>query len=340
MAPRDYLENRLQVLAPLIADENMIEIAINEDGRVWIERAGDSHMALSELCLTPTDARDLAGLIANRQRLSLTEEEPAISTTIEFAGATLRCQAIIPPASAGGTVISFRVFRHRPADQQPCRFGFLRAQATSLEDERAETLRRIRDMAVGRDDPDEFLRACVDARMNIVISGGTSSGKTELARRLLWMVAPEHRLALIEDSAELLPAHENVVSLIADRSETSPRSAAKLLEMTLRLRPDRIILGELRGIEAVTFLEAINTGHEGSFTTVHATSARKAVSRLAFLVMRAGMPLTLSEIREYVLNSIDVIVQTGRVGTQRGILETWFPALDGMATGEGPGSIT
>ena len=137
------------------------------------------------------------------------------------------------------------------------------------------------------------------------------------------------RLVLIEDSAELLPGHENVVSLIAERVETSARSADKLLEMTLRLRPDRIILGELRGVEAVTFLEAINTGHEGSFTTLHATTARKAVNRLAFLVMRAGMPLTLTEIRDYVRESIDVIVQTGRVGKERGILETYFPALDG-----------
>ena len=329
MAAHGHLESKLRVLAPLIEAPDMIEVAINGDGRVWIERAGESHMTLSDLRLDPVTVRDIAGNITNRKQLSLTDEQPAISTTIEFAGATLRCQAIIPPASAGGTVISFRVFRHRPAEEQPCRFGFLRAQATSLEDERVEALRKIRDMAVSGHDPDEFLRACVDARMNIVISGGTSSGKTELARRLLWMVAPEHRLALIEDSAELLPAQENVVSLIADRSEKSARSADRLLEMTLRLRPDRIILGELRGIEAVTFLEAINTGHEGSFTTVHATSARKAVSRLAFLVMRAGMPLTLTEIRQYVLNSIDVIVQTGRIGAERGILETWFPALDG-----------
>lgn len=340
MAAHGHLESKLRVLAPLIEAPDMIEIAINGDGRVWIERAGESHMTPADLRLDPVAVKDLASIIANRRHLSLTEDQPAISTTIDHAGVTLRCQAIIPPASAAGTVVSFRVFRHRPADEQPRRFGFLRDQRTSLEDDRIARLREICRMAVEGSDPDEFLRACVDARMNAVISGGTSSGKTELARRLLWMVAPEHRLALIEDSAELLPTQENVVSLIADRSETSPRSAAKLLEMTLRLRPDRIILGELRGIEAVTFLEAINTGHEGSFTTLHATSARKAVGRLAFLVMRAGMPLTLAEIRDYVLNSIDVIVQTGRVGTGRGILETWFPALDGMATGEGPGPIT
>ncbi|MGR3440041.1 MAG: ATPase, T2SS/T4P/T4SS family [Paracoccus sp. (in: a-proteobacteria)] len=324
-----HLETRLQVLRPLLGDEATIEIAINADGRVWIERAGDSHMALTGVTLPPIAVKDLAGLIANKQRLALTDNQPAISTTVEFAGATLRCQAIIPPALAGGTVISVRVFRRRAAGTAPRHFRFLRDQTVSLEAERLEQLRAIHRLATEGDDPDAFLRACVRSRMNLVISGGTSSGKTELARRLLWMVEQEHRLALIEDAAELLPGQENTVSLIADRLEASPRSADRLLEMTLRLRPDRIILGELRGIEAVTFLEAINTGHEGSFTTIHATSARKAVNRLAFLVMRAGMPLTLSEIRQYVLGSIDVIVQTGRQGSERGILETWFPGLDG-----------
>ena len=324
-----HLETRLGILQPLIGDEATIEIAINADGRVWVERAGDSAMSPSDVTLSPLAVKDLAGLIANKQRLTLTDSQPAISTTVEVTGAALRCQAIIPPASAGGTTITFRVFRRRPAGEAPKHFRFLRDQTVSLEAERLELLRRVRDMAMHGANPDEFLRACIQARMNIVISGGTSSGKTELARRLLWMVEEWHRLVLIEDSAELLPAQENAVSLIAERVETSARSADKLLEMTLRLRPDRIILGELRGVEAMTFLEAINTGHEGSFTTLHATTARKAVNRLAFLVMRAGMPLTLTEIRDYVRESIDVIVQTGRVGKERGILETYFPALDG-----------
>ncbi|MTE01692.1 type II secretion system protein E [Paracoccus sp. YIM 132242] len=327
-----HLESRLDALRPLIEADSTIEVAINGDGRVWIERAGDSAMSLADVTLLPAEVRDLAGLIANKPRLTLTDALPAISTTVEFAGATLRCQAVIPPASAGGTTITFRVFRRRPVGEAPKHFRFLRDQTISLETERLELLRRVRDMSMRGTDPDDFLRACIESRMNIVISGGTSSGKTELARRLLWMVEEWHRLVLIEDSAELLPAQENAVSLIAERVEASARSADKLLEMTLRLRPDRIILGELRGVEAVTFLEAINTGHEGSFTTLHATSARKAVNRLAFLVMRAGMPLTLTEIRDYVRESIDVIVQTGRIGQERGILETYFPALDGESS--------
>ncbi|MBB1499116.1 ATPase, T2SS/T4P/T4SS family [Paracoccus sp. MC1862] len=329
MAALGHLESKLAILRQLVQADSTIEIAINGDGRVWVERAGDSQMSLADVTLSPVEVKDLAGLIANKQHLTLTDALPAISTTVDYAGATLRCQAIIPPASAGGTTISFRVFRRRPAGEAPRHFRFLRDQRVSLEAERLDKLRAIRRMATEGGDPDDFLRACVKARMNIVISGGTSSGKTELARRLLWMVEEWHRLVLIEDSAELLPAQENAVSLIAERAEASARSADKLLEMTLRLRPDRIILGELRGVEAVTFLEAINTGHEGSFTTVHATTARKAVNRLAFLVMRAGMPLTLAEIRDYVRESIDVIVQTGRIGDERGILETYFPALEG-----------
>ncbi|MFC0341983.1 ATPase, T2SS/T4P/T4SS family [Paracoccus niistensis] len=332
MAALGHLESRLHVLRPLIEADSTIEVAINGDGRVWVERAGDSAMSLTDVTLSPVEVKDLAGLIANKQRLTLTDALPAISTTVDYAGATLRCQAIIPPASAGGTTITFRVFRRRPTGEAPKHFRFLRDQTVSLEAERLELLRRVRDRAMHGADPDEFLRACIQARMNIVISGGTSSGKTELARRLLWMVEEWHRLVLIEDSAELLPAQDNVVSLIAERVDASARSADKLLEMTLRLRPDRIILGELRGVEAVTFLEAINTGHEGSFTTLHATTARKAVNRLAFLVMRAGMPLTLAEIRGYVRESIDVIVQTGRIEDERGILETYFPALDGESS--------
>ena len=115
MAALGHLESKLRVLRPLIEADSTIELAINSDGRVWVERAGDSAMSLSDVALSPVEVKDLAGLIANKQRLTLTDTLPAISTTVDYAGATLRCQAIIPPASAGGTTITFRVFRRRPA---------------------------------------------------------------------------------------------------------------------------------------------------------------------------------------------------------------------------------
>lgn len=323
-----YLEYYLQPLKALIDDPATIEIAVNADGRVWVERAGATHMAPAEGAeLTPRGVTDLSMQIANEGRLSLTEDSPLISTTISTDEVTMRVQAVIQPAAANGTVLAFRLFRPRPAGVEPRRFAFLRAPSDSLEAERLKRLEQIRDLGQ-RVDSDAFLRAAVETKLNIVISGGTSTGKTELARRLQWMIPAEERLVLIEDSAELLPAQPNHVSLIASRLDGSARSAEKLLQATLRLRPDRIILGELRGIEAVTFLESINTGHGGSFTTLHAETARKALDRLALLVLAAGTQLTYAEVKRYLRGSIDVVIQTGRVDEKRGIMELYFPALD------------
>ncbi|MFV0297207.1 MAG: ATPase, T2SS/T4P/T4SS family, partial [Hyphomicrobiaceae bacterium] len=121
---------------------------------------------------------------------------------------------------------------------------------------------------------------------------------------------------------------ENVVSLIADRDDRSSRNANLLLQATLRLRPDRIILGELRGGEAATFLNAINTGHDGSFTTIHATTPRKAMDRLALMVLETGTRLSYENVLRSLKGSIDVIIQTGRVGNDRGILEVYYPDFD------------
>jgi type IV secretion system protein VirB11 len=206
-------------------------------------------------------------------------------------------------------------------------FSFLRGQENSLEEERRAMVAEIRAGSEGAD-VEAFLGKLVSERLNVIVSGGTSTGKTELGRKLLEMVAPNERIVTIEDSLELLPGQPNTVSLIAQRDEASPRSAAKLLQATLRLRPDRIILGELRGSEASTFLDAINTGHSGSFTTLHAHSARKAMDRLALLVMAQGTKLSFGEVIRYLQTSIDVILQMGRVGDQRGIMEMYFPGLD------------
>lgn len=328
-----YLHHYLNQIGALIRDPAMIEIALNGDGRIWTERAGQAVMQEASLPgLEAHFARDLAKQIANDQSLSLNEIAPMVSASVEFEGVNLRCQVIVPPASATGTVISLRLFRPRAAGAAPHRFGLLRDVKLSMEEERASILGRLKaGLTIGsEDDFDDFCREVVGQRLNVLISGITSGGKTELSRRLLWMVAPEQRLALIQDANELLPDLPNVVNLIADRKESSPRSADRLLEATLRLRPDRIILGELRGIEAITFLEAINTGHEGSFTTIHAQSARKALDRLAFMVAKGGLGMSYAEIQRYVRGAIDVVIQVGRAGDRRGVMEIWMPALDGF----------
>jgi Type II/IV secretion system protein len=166
----------------------------------------------------------------------------------------------------------------------------------------------------------------IGQRMNILVSGGTSSGKTTVARALLSLTDRAERLVTIEDARELHLPHENSVALIAERTEASERTPAKLLVAALRMRPDRLILGEIRAEEALAFLEAINTGHPGSISTIHADSPVLALERLALMVMRAGNRQTRSDVLEYAARTIDVIVQVGRCGGLRGVLEVYLPA--------------
>jgi type IV secretion system protein VirB11 len=325
-----YLDTYLGQLDAALSDPAVMELAINADGSIWLERAGQIHMTPSGLAALPArSVRDLASQIANSTSNTFTEISPLVSAAVRYRDLMLRCQVVGSPAVSGGTVIGIRVFRSWQGDirRTAKSFSFLRGQENSLEEERRAMVAEIRVGSEGAD-VEAFLEKLVSERLNVIVSGGTSTGKTELGRKLLEMVASDERIVTIEDSLELLPSQPNTVSLIAQRDEGSPRSANKLLQATLRLRPDRIILGELRGAEAVTFLDAINTGHSGSFTTLHAHSARKAMDRLALLVMAQGTKLSFGEVIRYLQTSIDVILQMGRIGDQRGIMEMYFPGLD------------
>lgn len=323
-----HLEENLKWFDALFDDPTVIEIVINGDGHCFVERQGKSIMVRAEdFDLDPIKAGDIAGQAANATGNKLSVKQPLLSTTVEHREAMLRVQAVVEPASRQGTVLSFRIFRHAVSGE-PKQFKFLRDDVSISRDaERIEILKdaqeKVRTMPV-----DDFLKHVLDKQLNTIISGGTSTGKTELGRRMLWLVSDNERLVTIEDSFELRPRQPNVVNLIADRETGSPRSPDKLLEATLRLRPDRIIVGELRGSEAATFIEAINTGHGGSFTTLHAQSARKAMDRLALMVMSKGSQLRYNEVLRYLDNTIDVVIQAGRIGDDRGIDEVYFPPLE------------
>ncbi len=319
-----YLAQYLSVLDAILQDPTAIEIAINADGHLWVERQGDFRMQpYGGLQLSHTEVADLAQAITNARQEKLTDQNPIVSTSVAYNSLSLRIQIIARPACACGTVIAMRLFKTGKG-QEPKEFALLRTQDMSLEVERASRLAGIKAL-LQRGAENEFLQACVDNRLNIIISGGTSSGKTELGRRLLWMIDDSERLVTIEDALELLPRQPNVVGLVASRDDNSLRSAELLLQASLRLRPDRIIVGELRGGEAATFLQAINTGHGGAFTTLHAETACKAFDRLAMMVLESGLQLGYAEILRYLTGTIDVVIQTGRIGPKRGILEVWFP---------------
>jgi type IV secretion system protein VirB11 len=172
------------------------------------------------------------------------------------------------------------------------------------------------------EDPIGFLREVVKDRKTILISGGTSTGKTTFLNALLREVPVEERVIVVEDTAEVQLHGPNDLGLIAVKGELGEAliNTDDLLQAALRLRPDRILLGELRGKEAVSFLRAVNTGHPGSFSTIHANSTAGALEQLALMVMQSGLGLSRSETIDYARSVIDVVVQLGREGAQRKIV--------------------
>jgi type IV secretion system protein VirB11 len=169
--------------------------------------------------------------------------------------------------------------------------------------------------------PIAFLRNAVRQRRTILISGGTSTGKTTFLNALLREIPQHERVVLVEDTAELRLPGLNGVGLIAVKGELGEArvGADDLLQAALRLRPDRIVLGELRGKETVSFLRAINTGHPGSFSTVHANSPRGALDQISLMAMQTGIGLTRTETLDYAASVIDIVVQLDRAGGQRGV---------------------
>ena len=167
------------------------------------------------------------------------------------------------------------------------------------------------------------MRDAVIQRRNILISGGTSSGKTTFLNALLREIPSEERLILIEDTPELRFDHPNSVGLLAVRGHLGEAAvtAEDLLIASLRMRPDRIMLGEIRGSEALTFLRAVNTGHPGSMSTIHADSPDRAIDQLALLVLQAGSKLGWQEVQEYIRRSVSIVVQLERYNGQRRIAE-------------------
>jgi len=296
----------------LLSDPRLSEIVMNPDGRVWVERSGDPAMRALEDPLRQEDALALVQDLAGDNPISA--KTPLAGSQFEIAGSLWRAQVAVKPAVEEGVAFALR----RAVAKQ-----------MSLDDLMAglpELSANMADLRPGTDAADAavfeayanqgfgaFLRAAVRAKWNILLSGGTSSGKTTWLRACLAEVDPYERILTIEDVLEIRPHQPNVLSLIVNQHAQS----RDLLKACLRFRPERIIMGELRGAEAYDFLSAINSGHPGGISTLHATSPDAALSRLAFMVMQADTGLTYSEILEYCRSMIDVIVQFRKTGVQR-----------------------
>jgi pilus assembly protein CpaF len=299
---RDRLVNDVQhelfglgPLEPLLADSTISDILVNTFGKIYVERRG-------KLEITNVTFKDDEHLMRVIERIvssvgrRIDESSPMVDARLRDGS---RVNAIIPPLSIDGPVLSIRRF-----GAEPLRMNLL-----------------IEHKALTKDIAD-MLQMCVSARLNVLISGGTGAGKTTLLNALSAYIPQDERIVTIEDSAELQLQQPHVVRLetrppnIESKGEVTQRD---LVRNALRMRPDRIVIGEVRGGEAIDMLQAMNTGHDGSLTTVHANTPRDALTRLETMIQMTGMRLSDRAMRQQIASAINLVVQVARLsdGTRR-----------------------
>jgi len=314
-----YLEAYLAPLAPWLADPAVTDLYVNRPGELWVERLGGALAPVAVPELDETNLWRLARQVAALAHQGVSREHPLLSAVLPDGA---RVQVVAPPATRGGVVMAIRkhVVSDLSLDDYASAGAFDRATAPQVRPDAA--LRALLDAG----DVRGFLAAAVRAGKNIVVSGGTSTGKTTFLNALLKEVPLDQRLVLIEDAPEIRLAHPNAVGLVAARGEQGQARVGTedLLQASLRLRPDRIILGELRGAEAFSFLRAVSSGHPGSMTTVHADDPRGAVEQLALMALQAGANLRRQDVVDHVERVVDVFVQLHRQDGVRAVREIVF----------------
>ncbi|MEO9462282.1 MAG: P-type DNA transfer ATPase VirB11 [Marinomonas sp.] len=309
-----YLDAYLAPFQRWLDQDTITEIMVNRPGEVWIEDANDPGM--KRIDVPEIDDRlvqRLAEQVARVSHQGINREHPLLGATLptENGESGARIQLCGPPASRKHWTMAIR--RHRRLDLPLDAYDagpLSEASEPQMPDPQAE--------------PIAYLRAAIKHRKTILISGGTSTGKTTFLNAMLGEIPSEERVVLVEDTPELRLPGENGVGLVAVKGELGEAKVTpnELLQAALRLRPDRIVLGELRGEESVSFLRAINTGHPGSFSTIHANSLRGALEQLALMVMQTGIGLSRTDTIAYAASVIDVIVQLGRdANGKRGITQ-------------------
>jgi pilus assembly protein CpaF len=307
---RDVLNEAVGLgpLEDLLADESITEIMVNRSDEIYIERAG----RIERHPVVFTSERAVLGVI---ERIvaplgrRIDEASPMVDARLKDGS---RVNAVIPPLALKGPALTIRKFARRALSAADLvGFGAM-----------------SREMA-------GFMKLAVEQRKNIVISGGTGSGKTTLLNVLSNHIPDGERIITIEDAAELRLAHSHLVSLEARPANAEGRgqiAIRDLVKNALRMRPDRIVVGECRGGEALDMLQAMNTGHEGSLTTLHANSPRDALARLENLVLMAGMDLPLAAIRDQIAAAVDLIIQQARLADGRRIV-TGIAEVTGIESG-------
>lgn len=294
-------------LQPLLEDGSITEIMVNGAKNVYIERAGKIHRMPITFESDEHVMRIIERIVAPLGR-RIDESSPFVDARLDDGS---RVNALIPPISLVGPVLTIRKFPESPI-----------------------TLEQLVEYGTLTEEMIEFLRACVIARLNIVISGGTGSGKTTLLNVMSQFIPSDERIVTIENAAELQLRQDHVVTLesrppnIEGNGEITIR---QLVINSLRMRPDRIIVGEIRDEAALDMLQAMNTGHDGSMTTAHSNSPRDSLARIETMVMMAGMDLPVRAIREQVASAIDLVVHETRMrdGDRKVVQVTEVSGMEG-----------
>jgi len=311
-----WLESCLAPLAEHLARADVTDVYINRPGELWLEALGGSIERHEAPHLTNILLGRLARQVAAVSAQGINREHPILSAALPTGE---RIQIVIPPATRGDISIAIRrqaVSEMRLEDYE--KQGAV-GETPIVIDQGPISKKRL--PSPPTTSVTDALRQAVLAKKNILISGGTSTGKTTFLNALLAEVPETERLIMIEDTPELHIRHPNAVGLLASRSALGEASvtADDLLISALRMRPDRIILGEIRGREAGTFLRAVNTGHPGSLTTIHADSPLRAIDQLGLLVLQSGLRMEWDHVIAYVRRSLDMIVQLKRTAEGRSV---------------------
>lgn len=320
-----YLHIYLEPFSEFLQRDDVTDVYVNRPGEVWIETLGGAAERFDMPQLTDAHLWRLARQVASISHQGISREHPLLAATLPTGA---RVQIVAPPATRGPMAIAIR--KHVVADLSLDQLHDLGSFTTTRSSDEADPLDAKLQQFYEAHDWRAFLKAAVRARKTIVISGGTSTGKTTFLNALVQEIDPLERLILIEDTPEMLLRHDNAVGLIAARGEMGEArvDANDLLIASLRMRPDRVILGELRGQEAFTFLRAINIGHPGSLTTLHADSPTGAIEQLALLVLQSGVALHRDDIAAFAEAAVDIFVQLERHNGKRSVAQVrWNPTV-------------
>jgi len=317
-----YLRTYLAPFAPWLDRQDVTDILVNKPGEVWIDgRQGFERIDAPDV--TDQMLQRLAQQIAAHTSQGVSREHPLLAATLPDGA---RVQVVTPPATRQHVALAIR--KHVVQDLTLADYDSAGAFAHARRTATGE--RTAADVDLGqlldRGDLRAFFSKAVREGRNIVISGGTGTGKTTFLNALLKEIPETDRVIVIEDTPEVKLQHPNALGLVAVGSELGETRVGidELLRASLRMRPDRLMVGEIRGPEAFTFLRAVNTGHPGSLTTVHADSPQGALEQIAFMTLQAGLTLTRADIIDYAKSVIDIVVQLARIQGRRNVSSVVF----------------